>query len=133
MRRHRRAREHVPDPGLPQRPGRRDTLGGRPMTPHPHLTGSRRTTPETHGRLEVGGSTLSYHRVPPLAPDSMPVSRRILLENVLRFHDGSALADAQVQAVLSGDTDAPVDLYASRVFLHDTNGVPTVVDLAAMR
>ena len=26
-----------------------------------------------------------------------------------------------------------MDLYASRVFLHDTNGVPTLVDLAAMR
>jgi hypothetical protein len=26
-----------------------------------------------------------------------------------------------------------VDLHASRVFLHDTNGVPTLVDLAAMR
>ncbi|MBM6402154.1 aconitate hydratase AcnA [Phycicoccus sonneratiae] len=100
---------------------------------HPHLTGTRRTTQDTHGTLEVRGSLLSYHRINALAPDSMPVSRRILLENVLRFHDGSPGADAQVRAVLAGDTDTPVDLYASRVFLHDTNGVPTVVDLAAMR
>ena len=98
-----------------------------------HLTGTRRQTPDTLGLLEVGDATLSYHRVTGLAPPTMPVSRRILLENVLRFHDGSPIADEQVQAVLSGGTDTPVDLYASRVFLHDTNGVPTVVDLAAMR
>jgi len=103
------------------------------VTPNPHLTGSRSNALGTVARLEVDDATLSYHRVTDLAPGSMPVSRRILLENVLRFHDGSENADKQVRAVLAGGSDTPVDLFASRVFLHDTNGVPTVVDLAAMR
>jgi aconitate hydratase len=105
------------------------------VTPNHHLTGSRRNSLGTVAQLQLDDATLSYHRVADLAPDSMPVSRRILLENVLRFHDGSTSADEQVRAVLTGGTDTPVpvDLYASRVFLHDTNGVPTVVDLAAMR
>jgi aconitate hydratase len=98
-----------------------------------HLTGTRSNALGTVAQLQVDDASLSYHRITDLAPAGMPVSRRILLENVLRFHDGSANADEQVRAVLAGGLDTPVDLFASRVFLHDTNGVPTVVDLAAMR
>src|SRR4051794_23217786 len=35
-------------------------------------------------------------------------------------------------AIVEG-ADTAVDLLASRVFLHDTNGVPALVDLAALR
>ncbi|MFE9644372.1 aconitate hydratase AcnA [Streptomyces sp. NPDC006365] len=99
-----------------------------------HLAGSGLDTLGTRARLEVAGQSLTYHRIDRLAPADLPVSLRILLENVVRFHDGTSRGDDQAQAILArGARETPVDLYASRVFLHDTNGVPTVVDLAAMR
>jgi len=97
-----------------------------------HLAGTGLST-RTIRELRVLDRALRFHDVTTLAPASMPVSRRLLLENVLRFHDGTSLGDAQVAAVVDGSSGTPVDLYASRVFLHDTNGVPTLVDLAAMR
>ncbi|WP_308314426.1 aconitase family protein, partial [Streptomyces sp. GbtcB7] len=104
------------------------------MTGRNHLAGSGLDALGTRARLDVAGQSLTYHRIDGLAPADLPVSLRILLENVARFHDGTSRSDDQVQAVLDrGVSGAPVDLYASRVFLHDTNGVPTVVDLAAMR
>ncbi|WP_216586826.1 aconitate hydratase AcnA [Streptomyces brasiliscabiei] len=99
-----------------------------------HLAGSGLDTLGTKARLDVAGRQMSYHRIDRLAPADLPVGLRILLENVLRFHDGTSRSDDQVQAILArGGPGTPVDLYASRVFLHDTNGVPTVVDLASMR
>ncbi|MDT0567701.1 aconitate hydratase AcnA [Streptomyces sp. DSM 3412] len=99
-----------------------------------HLAGSGLDALGTRTRLDVAGQSLTYHRIDGLAPADLPVSLRILLENVARFHDGTSRGDDQVRAILSrGASGAPIDLYASRVFLHDTNGVPTIVDLAAMR
>ncbi|WP_416981010.1 aconitate hydratase AcnA [Streptomyces sp. T028] len=99
-----------------------------------HLAGSGLDALGTRARLDVAGQSLSYHRIDGQAPADLPVSLRILLENVIRFHDGTARGDDQVRAIVErGASGTPVDLYASRVFLHDTNGVPTVVDLAAMR
>jgi aconitate hydratase len=97
-----------------------------------HLIGTRRDTLGTQRDLVVQGQRLRYHDVTAIAPSTLPVTLRILLENVLRFHDGTSRGDDQVSAVIDG-TVSPVDLYASRVFLHDTNGVPTLVDLAALR
>lgn len=102
------------------------------MTAAAHLTGSRRDTLGTQRDLVVAGRRLRYHDVTTVAPSTLPVTLRILLENVLRFHDGTARSDEQVSAVVDG-AESPVDLYASRVFLHDTNGVPALVDLAALR
>ena len=97
-----------------------------------HLAGTRRDTLGTQRTLVVGDETLRYHDVTSVAPETLPVCLRILLENVLRFDDGTDRFDAQVRAIVGG-TDVPVDLYPSRVFLHDTNGVPVLVDLAALR
>ncbi|MBB2921275.1 aconitate hydratase [Cellulomonas cellasea] len=67
----------------------------------------------------------------------MPYSIKVMLENLLRHEDGTRVETDQIDAVLGwGATDAfshAVDLSPARVFLHDTNGVPALVDLAAMR
>ncbi|MGH7290137.1 MAG: aconitase family protein, partial [Myxococcota bacterium] len=102
------------------------------MTAATHLIGTGRDTLGTQRDLVVQGRRLRYHDVTAVAPSTLPVTLRILLENVLRFHDGTSRGDDQVSAVTDGAV-TPVDLYASRVFLHDTNGVPTLVDLAALR
>jgi aconitate hydratase len=119
---------------------------------------SIRDTFGTAATLTVGGTTHRIHRLADLAPADLPYSLRIVLENLLRHsdrsgHDASAPRSArggrpapdldgahsaeQVRALLGWGTPESftraVDLHAERVFLHDTNGVPTLVDLAAMR
>jgi len=91
----------------------------------------------TTATLNVGDEAYRIHRLADLAPADLPYSLRIVLENLLRHEDGDQITADQVRALL--DWGSPesfsqaVDLHAARVFLHDTNGVPTLVDLAAMR
>ncbi|WP_433516638.1 aconitate hydratase AcnA [Nonomuraea sp. CA-143628] len=81
--------------------------------------------------LTVGTRHYRIHSVGDAA--RLPYSLRIVLENLLR-HGAPA---EQVRAVTGweprADRTAAVDLHPSRVFLHDTNGVPALADLAAMR
>jgi len=97
-----------------------------------HLVGTQRDTFGTKGGLVIDGRRFWYHDITRIAPTTLPTTLRILLENVLRFDDGTGGICDQVAAIVDG-ADSPVDLYPSRVFLHDTNGVPTLVDIAAIR
>ena len=66
----------------------------------------------------------------------MPVSHRILLENLLRCEDGRKVHAADIQAVAkgqTGETAKEIQFMPARVLLQDFTGVPCVVDLAAMR
>lgn len=69
--------------------------------------------------------------------DSLPYSIKVLLESVLRNHDGSAIRDEDVAAVARYDAskvdDTEIAYKPARVVLQDFTGVPAVVDLAAMR
>ncbi len=91
----------------------------------------------TRAVLRVGDVAHTIHRLAGVMPHDLPYSLRIVLENRLRHDDGTPQAARQVQALLDWGTDASfsaaVDLHPSRVFLHDTNGVPALADLAAMR
>jgi aconitate hydratase len=79
------------------------------------------------------------YRITPLdgIPDRLPYSIRILLENVLRCQDDDRVTRAQADALIDWGSDASlrtaIELTPSRAFLHDTNGVPALVDLATMR
>ncbi|WP_084430271.1 aconitate hydratase [Kibdelosporangium aridum] len=63
----------------------------------------------------------------------MPYTIRILLENLLR----NDVPREQIDAVLDWGSErsfaTAVDIHPSRIFLHDTNGVPLLTDIAAMR
>src|SRR5690625_3985627 len=68
--------------------------------------------------------------------DRLPCSIRVLLESVIRQHDGKVIKDDHVKGLAKwgtkeGDTD--VRFKASRVILQDFTGVPAVVDLASLR
>ena len=69
--------------------------------------------------------------------DTIPYSIKVLLESVLRNHDGHTVQDEDVRALASydatkvGETEIPFT--PGRVVLQDFTGVPAVVDLAAMR
>ena len=69
--------------------------------------------------------------------DALPYSVKVLLESVLRNHDGHTITDEDVQALAGYDAskvgDTEIAFRPGRVVLQDFTGVPAVVDLAAMR
>ncbi len=99
-------------------------------------------TLKTRQTLDVGGREFHYFSIPEAAKtignvDRLPVSLKVLLENVLRFEDGGAttVADAKAIAEWVNTATSPkeVPFRPSRILLQDFTGVPAVVDLAAMR
>jgi aconitate hydratase len=69
--------------------------------------------------------------------DALPYSIKVLLESVLRNHDGRVIRDVDVISVAQYDASKvendEVAFKPGRVVLQDFTGVPSVVDLAAMR
>jgi aconitate hydratase len=90
--------------------------------------------------LRVGGVDYRYFRLAALEEKGianisrMPVSHRVLLENLLRQEDGRKVKASDVEAVARGTAGASeISFMPARVLLQDFTGVPAVVDLAAMR
>jgi aconitate hydratase len=71
------------------------------------------------------------------AVSRLPYALRILLENLLRREDGSAVTADEIEALARWDPkETPkreIAFMPARVLLQDFTGVPAVVDLAAMR
>jgi aconitate hydratase len=93
---------------------------------------------QTRDTVLLGGRRWQLHRLDRLGVDRLPYALKVLLENLLRHEDGRLVTAEQVEAMRRWDPAAAtprgeVDLHPTRVFLHDTNGVPARVDLAAMR
>jgi aconitate hydratase A / 2-methylisocitrate dehydratase len=69
--------------------------------------------------------------------DALPYSIKVLLESALRNHDGRTITDDDVRGVAQYDAtkagEAEVAFKPARVVLQDFTGVPSIVDLAAMR
>jgi len=67
----------------------------------------------------------------------LPYSIKVLLENLLRYEDGSEVTAKQIEAVAKWEpkteSDTEISFLPARVVLQDFTGVPCVVDLAAMR
>ena len=67
----------------------------------------------------------------------MPFSARVLLESILRSEDGFSVTRDHVEAMGNYNPAAPakdeLPFNPARVLLQDFTGVPSVVDLAAMR
>ena len=89
-----------------------------------------------------GGKNYVYFSLPKAAEtlgdvSRLPVSLKVLLENVLRFEDGAATtvdhARAVAEWVKTGTSEKEVPFRPSRILMQDFTGVPAVVDLAAMR
>jgi aconitate hydratase len=93
-------------------------------------TGSGEAWYYSLAHLEKSGIVKSLSR--------LPVSIRILLESVLREHDGYAITDDDVNRLANWDAKAAssageLPFKPARVILQDFTGVACVVDLAAMR
>ena len=67
----------------------------------------------------------------------LPFSLKVMLENLLRFEDGSTVTRDDVKAIVESlSPDAPekeIAFRPARVLMQDFTGVPAVVDLATMR
>ncbi len=67
----------------------------------------------------------------------LPVSLRILLENLLRHEDGNSVLRKDIEALIhwnaKAEPDKEISFMPARVLLQDFTGVPCVVDLAVMR
>jgi aconitate hydratase len=66
----------------------------------------------------------------------LPVTSKILLENLLRHEDGMVCTREDIQALAASNghsSDQEVAYHPARVLMQDFTGVPAVVDLAAMR
>ena len=103
--------------------------------PHPDSFRSRRS-------LVVGGRTYQYFSLPEAARqlgnlDALPVSLKVLLENLLRCEDGHSVTADDCRAVVDWlkkrSSEREIQFRPARVLMQDFTGVPGVVDLAAMR
>ncbi len=68
--------------------------------------------------------------------EKLPFSIRILLENVLRNHDGFAITDEHVHTLVNWTgkpQDKEIPFKPARVLMQDFTGVPAVVDIASIR
>jgi aconitate hydratase len=84
--------------------------------------------PDIYRLDALGGSTGST---------ALPVTVRILLENVLRHAGGGVIEPADVETLAAWrpgvPAEAEIPFMPSRVVLQDFTGVPAIVDLAVMR
>jgi aconitate hydratase len=106
------------------------------------MTATGHDSLNTRRTLNVDGRDYAYYSLEAAAAQlgdisRLPYSMKVLLENLLRFEDGSTVTVADVQAVVEWqDTRTSaheINYRPARVLMQDFTGVPCVVDLAAMR
>ena len=99
--------------------------------------GSRKT-------LSVNGKSFAYYSIPEAQAKGMgdfsriPAALKVVLENMLRFEDGSTVTVEDIKAFAdwaanNGKNPREIAYRPARVLMQDFTGVPAVVDLAAMR
>ena len=92
---------------------------------------------EKASKLSVGDKTYTYFSMADLGVEKLPYSLKILLENMLRTHDGANVTDAHAHPHHnwdpSAEPDTEIQFSPARVIMQDFTGVPCIVDLATMR
>jgi aconitate hydratase len=93
--------------------------------------------------LKVGGNLYYYFCINTAAErlgfnvNHLPMSLKVLFENLLRFEDGRSVHKEDIQALAAWlkarQSDSEIAFHPARVLMQDFTGVPGVVDLAVMR
>src|SRR3972149_3471504 len=93
--------------------------------------------------LKVGNQSYKIYRLDRLEKagfktiSQLPVSLRILLENLLRHEDNRLVNKADIETLAGWNPkvkkEREIAFMPARVLMQDLTGVPAVVDLAAMR
>src|SRR6056297_247778 len=91
--------------------------------------------------LKIGGKSYRFTNLAEAEKRGMPIAElpfsiRILLENILRNHDGRFFTNRHIETVADwqrqqGQVDVP--FLPARVLMQDFTGVPAVVDIASLR
>ncbi len=95
-------------------------------------------------QLSVGDTTYQYYALDSLRDlpgariGQLPLSLKILLENLLRHTDGKVVTRADVEALArynpdDQDLDAEIAYFPARIVMPDSSGIPLLADLSAMR
>ena len=94
-------------------------------------------------KLKVDGTEYFYYSLPAAEKEGLkglgklPVTLKILLENLLRHLDGRTVTVDDIKALVHWlehkTSDREIAYRPARVLMQDFTGVPAVVDLAAMR
>ncbi|MCM0019990.1 MAG: aconitate hydratase AcnA [Tagaea sp.] len=100
-------------------------------------------TLKTRRTLTVDGKAYAYYSLEAAAAagvtgiERLPMSLKVLLENLLRWEDGRTVSVDDVKAMSAWVQDKKstreIAYRPARVLMQDFTGVPAVVDLAAMR
>ncbi len=99
---------------------------------------------DTRRTLKAGGEEYVIHSLKAAEEQGLsgisrlPVSLKVLLENLLRHEDGRTVTAEDIRAVAGwledrGRAKREIAFRPARVLMQDFTGVPAVVDLAAMR
>lgn len=113
-----------------------------PTDPHP-IQLPADFVQRTQKVLSVNGKDYHYYSLPAAEQaglenmSKLPVTLKILLENLIRHFDGTTVTlediAAMVQWLKYKTSDREIAYRPARVLMQDFTGVPAVVDLAAMR
>ncbi len=101
-------------------------------------------TLKTRRQLTVGNKTYAYYSLAAAEEaglsgiSRLPISMKVLLENLLRNEDGVSVGADDLRAIAAwvenrGSVEHEISFRPARVLMQDFTGVPAVVDLAAMR
>jgi aconitate hydratase len=101
-------------------------------------------TLKTRRELTVGDKTYAYYSLAAAEEaglsgvSKLPISMKVLLENLLRNEDGDSVSGDDLKAFAAwldnkGAVEHEISFRPARVLMQDFTGVPAVVDLAAMR
>ena len=98
---------------------------------------------KTRRTLKVGDRSYEYFSLDAAKQaglsgiERLPVSLKVLLENLLRYEDGRTVTTDDVKAMAAWveqrTSEREIAYRPARVLMQDFTGVPAVVDLAAMR
>ena len=106
------------------------------------MTAVGHDTLATRRTLTVEGKAYDYFSLPEAAKtlgdiSRLPISLKVLLENVLRFEDGRSYKVNDARSIVGwleqASSTHEVPFKPARILMQDFTGVPGVVDLAAMR
>ncbi|MDC3415020.1 aconitate hydratase AcnA [Aquibacillus sp. 3ASR75-11] len=98
-------------------------------------------TLKANKQFELNGNKYNYFQLKAIEEagygdiSRLPFSIRILLESLVRQHDGHVIKDEHIKGLANWGKEKATDVpfKPSRVILQDFTGVPAVVDLASLR
>lgn len=108
-----------------------------------HMTNREKGALNTLSSFYVNGKEYKYFRIENLEEEGndnisrLPYSIKVLLESAIRKFDGGSITKEHINKLASWieerNPNQEVPFKPARILLHDTTGLPAIVDLAAMR